>query len=222
MMKNSLKSFFFICYFIFLIIGGAALLLYSKIDLFLFINKSNHYSTDYFFRYFTNVGDGIFYGIVILGLLCYKYKYAIIGLISFLLTSLIAQLLKRLVFVNEYRPVKYFKDLDLEFHIIEGVKLYSNNSFPSGHATTAFSIFCLLSLIFRQNILGFLFFLCAFLASYSRIYIGQHFFSDIYFGSLIGVIFTSLIFLILNKYFDNLEKDWPNKGLLLNKGTSLD
>ncbi|HYG38898.1 MAG TPA: phosphatase PAP2 family protein [Cytophagales bacterium] len=217
MMKNSLKSFFFICYFIFLIIGGAALLLYSKIDLFLFINKSNHYSSDYFFRYFTNVGDGIFYGIVILGLLCYKYKYAIIGLISFLLTSLIAQLLKRLVFVDEYRPVKYFKDLDIEFHIIEGVKLYSNNSFPSGHATTAFSIFCLLALIFKKNKLGFLFFLCAFLASYSRIYIGQHFFADIYFGSLIGVVFTILVYMILNKYFDNHKKTWPNKGLL-NKG----
>lgn len=214
MEKISFKSSFFICYFIFLVIGGGALLYYPKTELFLFINQNHHYTSDYFFRYFTNVGDGIFYGVVILALLCYRYKYAIIAFVSFLLTSSVAQLLKRLVFVDEYRPTRYLKELNIDYHMIEGVKLYSNNSFPSGHATTAFSIFCLLALIFKQKSLGLLFFLFAFLASYSRVYIAQHFFGDIYFGSLIGVFLTVVIYITLGRYFENMEKEWPEKGLI--------
>jgi membrane-associated phospholipid phosphatase len=59
-----------------------------------------------------------------------------------------------------------------------------------------------------------LFFLCAFLASYSRVYLAQHFFGDIYFGSLIGVVTTIVLFILLNRYFDSLNKEWPNEGLL--------
>jgi membrane-associated phospholipid phosphatase len=210
---------FFICYLIFLLIGGVVLFLYSKTDIFLFINQNNHFSTDYFFKYYTNVGDGIFYAVVVIGLLFYKFRYAIISAAAFLISALSAQLLKRLVFTGEYRPSRFLKEAGIEFHVIEGVKLHSNNSFPSGHATTAFSIFCLLSILWIDKRYGVLFFILALLASYSRVYIGQHFFADIYAGSIIGIVTTLLTFYLLDNYFNKLNKLWPERNLLNRKLT---
>jgi membrane-associated phospholipid phosphatase len=101
--------------------------------------------------------------------------------------------------------------------MIEGVQLHSNNSFPSGHATTAFSIFCLLSILYVDRRYGVLFFILALMASYSRIYIGQHFFADIYAGSIIGVGTTLIIFYFLDSDFNKLNKNWPERNLLRKK-----
>jgi membrane-associated phospholipid phosphatase len=208
---------FYICYLIFLLVGGIILSAYTKTDIFLFINQKNHYSTDYFFRYYTNIGDGIFYAIIVIGLLFYKFRYAIIAAAAFLVSSLFAQFLKRFIFTEEYRPVRFFKEAGVKFHMIEGVQLHSNNSFPSGHATTAFSIFCLLSILYVDRRYGVLFFILALMASYSRIYIGQHFFADIYAGSIIGVGTTLIIFYFLDSYFNKLNKNWPERNLLRKK-----
>jgi membrane-associated phospholipid phosphatase len=205
---------FYICYVIFLLLGGIILSAYTKTDIFLFINKNNHYSTDYFFRYYTNVGDGVFYALVVIGLMFYKYRYAIIAAVTFLVSSLFAQFLKRFIFTEEYRPVRFFREAGVKFHIVDGVQLHSNNSFPSGHATTAFSIFCLLSILYVDKRYGVLFFILALLASYSRIYIGQHFFADIYAGSIIGVVTTLITFYLLDNYFDRLDKNWLERNLL--------
>ena len=214
-MNNLFKnSAFFICYAIFLIIGGIILFMYSKTDIFLSINQMNHPSSDVFFSYYTNVGDGIFYAVVIIVLLFYKFRYAIIAGVCFLISSVFAQFLKRVVFTDEYRPSKFLKDSGIDFHIVEGVKLYSNNSFPSGHATTAFSIFCLLAILIIDKRFGVLFFILALVASYSRIYLGQHFFADIYAGSIIGVGSTLIIFYFLDNYFNKLNKNWPERNLL--------
>jgi membrane-associated phospholipid phosphatase len=75
-------------------------------------------------------------------------------------------------------------------------------SFPSGHSEGAFSFLCFLSLLlpYRYNKLGILFFLLALTVCYSRIYLAAHFFEDVYAGSIIGTVATTLIFSFMVRY----------------------
>ncbi|MBD0277647.1 MAG: phosphatase PAP2 family protein [Flavisolibacter sp.] len=208
------NRFFFIPYLIFLIVGSILLLAAGKETIFLFVNKYNAGWADFFFFYFTNLGDGLFCTIVVILLLFIRYKYAIIAALSFVVTSLMAQGLKHFVFADALRPFKYFEGSSQHIHYLNDLQLNGLHSFPSGHATTAFSTFCLLSLIAVQKRIGLLFFLLALLAAYSRVYLAQHFFGDIFFGSLLGTLPTVLIYILMMHYFQSLNSEWPQKSLM--------
>jgi membrane-associated phospholipid phosphatase len=215
MIKLFQRNFpFFLPYFLFLLAGGIFQLSYSKADIFFFINRNYHSLADYFFRYLTHIGDGIFYIGVILFLAAFSYRKALIGVFCFAGSSLLSQLLKKLVFADELRPKAFFEKSMHTLHVVEGVTLHAYNSFPSGHATTAFSVFCLLTILFRNKQLGYLWFVLAFLAGYSRVYLSQHFFGDIYAGSLIGVMSTVLLYYWLTKTLNTYRKVWHTRGLL--------
>ena len=79
---------FFILHIIFLLAGAYLLLNYSKDDVFLAINHSHFDIADMFFYTITHLGSGIFYVLMIICLLFVKYRYAVMGAISFLLLSL--------------------------------------------------------------------------------------------------------------------------------------
>ncbi len=206
--------FFFLPYLLFLFIGGILQVNFTKTEIFLIINARYSLPADYFFQYWTHVGDGLFFIFIIILLAVVSYRKAVIAFGCFAVSTLLAQLLKRLAFANELRPKAFFEHSDLPLHFVEGVVLHSYNSFPSGHATTAFSVFCLLSIYFRNKYMGFIWFCMALLASYSRVYLSQHFFGDIYFGSMIGVITTITIYYLLNTLFNKKTREWHGKSLL--------
>ena len=56
--------------------------------------------TDTFVAYYTFVGDGLFYAIVVVILFFLNKRFALVGLISFALSGGIAQGLKRGVFLK--------------------------------------------------------------------------------------------------------------------------
>ncbi len=184
---------FFLPYLLLLLIGGILQLVFSQAELFLYANANYHAGADFFFQYCTHLGDGLFYGAVVLLLLFVRYQYVLIAVLSFAVSSLVAQLLKRLLFADVLRPKAFFEKSGQVLHWIEGLEIHTHNSFPSGHATTAFSVFCLLSLLSVNKKWGFCWFCLATLAAYSRVYLGQHFPGDIYAGSVIGTA-TSLFF----------------------------
>jgi len=45
-----------------------------------------------------------------------------------------------------------------------------------------------------------LFFIVALLVGYSRMYVAAHFFADVYVGSIVGVVITTLCYVLMTKY----------------------
>lgn len=202
------KSFFYL-YVVFLIVVGIALLTYSKAETFFFVNSHFAPWADSFFKGVTSLGDGLFFALVTLVLAVYRYRLALLGLIVFLASSLVAQLLKNTLFSSLKRPSGIFGENMI--HKIEGVTLHANNSFPSGHTTTAFALSMFLVLAFGLKRSGWLLAILAILVGYSRVYLGQHFPVDVYFGSLIGILTSLLIYVWLNEPF---KARFGDKGLL--------
>lgn len=64
-------------------------------------------------------------------------------------------------------------------------------SFPSVHATTAFAAATILSYFDKKR--SFFYYAIALIISYSRVYLGCHYFLDILGGSVIGYLLTKLL-----------------------------
>lgn len=190
--------------FLWMVITAIVLLIplfwqWGRHDLHLTLNQYHTPFADVFFRYFTHVGDGIFAVLVLILFLFLNLRQSIVLLISYVLSSGIAQALKHLVFSDEKRPGFFFEKLPT-FHRVEGVVLHYNNSFPSGHATSAFALFCCLALFTSNKWLQLTFFGLASLAAYSRVYISQHFMGDIWTGMIIGTLSAVLSYLFAMKF----------------------
>jgi membrane-associated phospholipid phosphatase len=193
---NLIKSnqYFFIPYALFLTIGVVILISYGKGDVLLWINQFHNPFWDTFFYYVTLIGDGWFVGLMLIPLGFIRISYSIQVLASYLTTGALVQILKRIFDLP--RPLKYFGDA-VVLNFVEGIKVFSNHSFPSGHSASAFSIFLVAAILVKNKVWGIVFFVCALIVAFSRVYTVQHFFIDIYFGSLIGVIFTLLTYRLI-------------------------
>ena len=163
----------------------------------------------------TYLGDFGMATLVVLALLFWKFKYAVIAILSFAASAGITQFLKKIIFADVKRPTHH-KDLwglyrSKELHVVEGVQQMSDYSFPSGHTTSAFSIFCLIALLSKNKWIGFVCIVFAILIAYSRVYLCQHFYEDIFVGAIIGGMGSLLIYSFLeNKTFGS----WGEKSLL--------
>jgi membrane-associated phospholipid phosphatase len=201
------NKFFFITYNLLLLIGLYPLLTWDKLTVFLFINKYHHPFFDKLFYYITYLGDGITYGLLLLILWLLKVppRKLLVGAASFVDMSIIVQSLKRIIFSHYHRPIKFVED-PTQLHIVDGIDVLHHLSFPSGHAGTIFVAVCLVHLILPiNNRLYSICLLCiAALVAYSRVYLCQHFYTDIYIGALIGGWTTFLVY----SFF--VERSMPN------------
>ena len=203
---------FYIFFGLYLFAGAVFLWQYDKRSGHLLFNEWHSTWGDAAFPYITHLGDGLFSAVVVLALLCYRYYWALLGAISFIAAGMFAQFLKRNFFDEIVRPKLYFAD-DTLLNFVEGVEVHSYNSFPSGHASAAFACFTLLALL-QPNRWGAVLCLCvALLTSYSRIYLQQHFFVDIYVGACIGVGLTSAVLYLMEKSKLAQHPAWQ-RGLL--------
>lgn len=194
------NRFFFIPYVLALIVVGVLQLIYTQEQLMQWINFRNDPVADVLFPYITYLGDGIVYVLLGLALLFYNRRVGLMALASFALSSLMSEFLKKIVFTNSPRPLKFFEHSPYKYHIIEGLEIHSYNSFPSGHTTTAFAMFSLLALLSNRKERGWVLWALAMLTGYSRVYLFQHFVEDAYVGSLIGTISTVVIYLLMIRW----------------------
>ncbi len=211
-MKSVLKSnlSFLFPFAVFIVAGAIVLFSATKSDLHLTINSFHSHFFDVFFSNITYLGDGVFALSIAIVFLFIKYRYAFIIGLSYALSSLFTQLLKHTLFDNMVRPKKFFEGIH-DLHFVPGVENHLLNSFPSGHATTAFALCFSLSLIVKNNSLKFILFVVALLVGFSRVYLSQHFFGDIYAGSLIGVIVTFLVYITIQRS----NKSWLNRSFTI-------
>lgn len=80
----------------------------------------------------------------------------------------------------------------------------SGFSFPSTHSLISF---CCATIIFSFNKkLGYYIYILAFLIAISRLFLCVHYFTDIFIGSIIGIITAKIILNLLNLFYKRLEK----------------
>jgi len=212
-MKETLKEnkYFLLPWLLTLVVFTGLILTHNKAELHLISNNVNSLFFDQLFRYATWLGDGVIIAIAGVVLLFVRFRYAIAFLIGSLVTAGIVNLFKKVLLDDMYRPSKYFELYEsAQLHLIEGVKLHSLQSFPSGHTATAFSVFFFLALILKSKPLKFSMFLLAIIVAYSRVYISQHFLIDITAGSAIAVLIMFFTYLWMKSW----NKEWLDSSVL--------
>ena len=135
--------------------------------------------------------------LVVIGMMLYKFRWQsilmllFIALVIFFADRISAGLLKP--WVARLRP-SHEPELANILHIVNGYKggLYG---FVSSHAANAFAVATFLWLLLRKNIKWiWIMFLWAMIFSYTRLYLGVHYPSDIIAGGILGTTISLLIY----------------------------
>lgn len=163
------------------------ILIYGKINSFELINGTHNPQLDQFFRYVTVLGDGLIYVPLVVYSILFNRKFLLPVIFSIIICTFLTHFLKRVVFPNEMRPV-YLEMHNIIVHKVDGVVMNKRHSFPSGHTSTAFSLALLLVYTMRKSIWAFVLPLIALMVGYSRVYLAQHFLTDVLAGIAIGIV----------------------------------
>ena len=206
--RHKLLQGYFLVIFLF---GGFSLLFYEKGAFELFINSLHHPVADEFFKRITHLGDGLILAFFIVLLALFSYRNSLLIAVGSIIHILLVHVCKQWLFKGFPRPIEYLKEVT--FHQIPGVTLNHWQSFPSGHTTTAFMLATalILSLPDKQKGLRFLLIFLACLVGFSRIYVMQHFWIDVWAGALLGIGSTWLSYYLLWNFLDQQKFQ---KGLL--------
>lgn len=171
--------------------------IFGKNDSFLMINGRYSVQADYFFNCVTFLGEWLLWVPLFLYGIFYKRDFFLAVLLALLVCTLLTHLGKRVIFEGEPRPLRALQDAARAVPLLK----HNNyvNSFPSGHTSTAFTTALLLAYVVRWKAARFLFPLLAFLVGYSRVYLAQHFVTDVLAGMLVGIV-SSYTALLLYQY----------------------
>jgi len=189
--QKSINPFLFI-WGVYTLVLGIAVVCTDKLDL----HRAMHLYTspllDRIMSGLTHVADGLVPTAVALVMLAFRdlRAFLMVGL-SCGGSAIIVQILKR-TFVHD-RPFMYKAELG-DMHWVEGIDLHHHLSFPSGHATAAFSMCFALAVLAGRRLWGYLLGLLAVALAYTRVYISQHFTEDILAGAAIGTLTTLAVY----------------------------
>jgi len=174
-------------YLSFLLVGGILLFVFQKGDLVIWLNQYSNSTADSFFQLYTDLGLGGMFVFPVLLALFVRYELAISGLFALIFTGVFTFLFKQVLFKGLLRPTAFFTNGELT-HFIDGFDYHSVNTFPSGHTMTIFSMMLFITILVNKKWFGAVAFLLALLVGFSRMYLLQHFFIDVYVGSIFGII----------------------------------
>ena len=204
-----LKAWFFVPLVFLVVLAFRIIMLFPKGDLHLMMNRFHSGFLDLFFNLVTWMGDGMIILVLCFILLFFSFRLSAYIITTYAATGIFVQLLKHLFFDDVLRPAGYFKDI-ASLYMVEGVKMYYNHSFPSGHAATAFGLFLCLAMVMKNKLAQFLCLVLAIITAYSRVYLSQHFLLDIVVGALIGITGSIAIY----PFFYRNEKKWHQLSIL--------
>ncbi|XZF15388.1 phosphatase PAP2 family protein [Chitinophagaceae bacterium MMS25-I14] len=200
---STYNLYFLIPFSLWMVSGGILLCFFNKQVLFTTVNMHHTPFLDVLMYHITHMGEALFIIpalLIAMGAFIKQAKwYFITATACNGIPSLLIQYIKHKV--EAPRPLQYFHEANWIHIIPEWPRLY-HDSFPSGHSTGAFSLYCFLSYLLpsRYRAFGLLFFLLALSVCYSRMYVAAHFFADVYVGSMIGCLVGTACFSLMH-YF---------------------
>ena len=187
-----------------IVVLSAAVAIVPKGELHLLLCDRHSAGRDVFYRYYTQVGEWVPY-VVCIGLLIHRLSTAVFTTACVLLSGAATQIIKRIA--DAPRPLTWFAGHypDVQLPLVDGVHMSRFFSFPSGHTTSFFAFFFALSIVVSHSsfasrkpmaarVLQVVFFCCAALGGYSRIYLSQHFAADVLGGMCIGLVITGILY----------------------------
>ncbi len=205
------RDFLFLFLF-FWLISVILLIFTDKDDVELFINSVSVPSLDKLFYGITFLGHGVFATIILILLLLKNYYHSLYLFFTLLLVAFFSNLFKRIIFFQHQRPMWNFYYDDLQ-RVISDAPVNYLRSFPSGHTMTVFAVAFILSVIFNKRIYTYILFFIAVIVCISRIYLLQHYFADVVWGSIIGISSAYLGIMITEYFFISKKEKLLNSSL---------
>ena len=108
-----------------------------------------------------------------------------------ILSSLLVQLLKKLVFAPSPRPMGIIQWSQTK--LATGLELPLQFAFPSGHTTTAFVFFTLIALHWRRPAIQVFAAFSAMAVAVSRVYLMAHWITDVMAGAVLGISIALMV-----------------------------
>ena len=195
---------------------------YPKLELHLLLNSYHTDILDTLFKYYSMLAEWPLYVLALLPIFWKKKEITIFFVLCELSAGAILQILKHTI--SSDRPIIAFENYHAILPVVDGVNMHHSNSFPSGHASTFF-VFCTCCAIllayyyhhgtkqinhrtwFVINLTMLVLLILAALGAYSRVYLSQHFLSDVCMGSIIGFITPCLMFYFAGNKILKLKKN---------------
>ncbi|EHJ40782.1 PAP2 family protein [Leyella stercorea DSM 18206] len=106
--------------------------------------------------------------------------------------------------IGRLRPANLNNPLSSFVHVVNGYR-GGRCGFPSCHAANTFALAVFMSLVIRHKWFTVMMFSWAFVVSYSRMYLGVHYFGDLFCGATIGSLFAVLFYYLQNYLFKRLN-----------------
>lgn len=106
--------------------------------------------------------------------------------------------------IGRLRPANLNNPLSSFVHVVNGYH-GGRYGFPSCHAANTFALAVFMSLVIRHKWFTVMMFSWAFVVSYSRMYLGVHYFGDLFCGATIGSLFAVLFYYLQNYLFKRLN-----------------
>lgn len=106
--------------------------------------------------------------------------------------------------IGRLRPANLNNPLSSFVHVVNGYR-GGRYGFPSCHAANTFALAVFMSLVIRHKWFIVMMFSWAFIVSYSRMYLGVHYFGDLFCGATIGSLFAVLFYYLQNYLFKRLN-----------------
>jgi len=195
---------FFAGYFLLLIFALFILFANSKGAGFVLLNPYHTIFLDYIFQGLTLLGDGFFSIAFCVVLLFVRKKYvSLLVFMSFASSGIAAQVLK--YFITEARPAVFLEHSNYPY-FIENVTLHNYHSFPSGHTATIFALISIVAFVSKNKLSAIPLLIIGALVGYSRMYLGQHFMVDVTIGSLTGILFAIICWILFYPFYQKMQQ----------------
>ncbi|MEM9001314.1 MAG: phosphatase PAP2 family protein [Bacteroidota bacterium] len=175
------------------------------------INSLRNNFLDVFFINASSLGNAITVLFAFVLVLRFKLKWLAVFLLAFGIQVMLVLLCKKGFYAGALRPYLYFYRSGMGdlVHLVEGVKIRYVNSFPSGHTATIFFLVSFFALLSRNKVASWVLMFVGCFVGLSRIYLVQHFYSDVYFGLVFGTLSSIIAYLVVRRY----SKAWHTKQI---------